>query len=172
MQSQHLSKQNVLPTNTSPSNLQSSYHEKWEIKRRNNTYIIYMYCLLLGTEYSAVVLCLYYYIKNVFGEEHLFLYYSLAMTAMALSATVTCLAFGYYVDYTNNIRRFMLGVISITITGNLLYSLHFSVWFLVCGRFLCGFGEAVNTAAIGKISCHVIMKLSGGVSFIWHTFHA
>ena len=122
---------------------------QWIKKRRKTTYMIYVYALLLGTEYSSIVLTLYLYLKEIVKVDHISFYYSIVMTSMNLSALATGLLAGRYIDRTRNIRKFVLVVLSITMLGNVLYTLHFSVWFLVVGRILCGFGEAVNSALSG-----------------------
>ena len=125
---------------------------QWMKKRRLTTYVLYVHTLLFGTEYSAIVLSLYYYLENSFPDANISLYYCLAMTAMSLSATLTPITLGYYVDKKRNIRMVMVVVISVSMIGNLLYSLHFSVWFIIFGRLLCGLGEAITTAGTGRSS--------------------
>lgn len=123
----------------------------WQKKRKITTYVIYVYALIYGTEYSAIVLSLYYYLENFFPIENIELYYCLTMTAMSLSATVTSIILGYYVDKKRDLRLVMLVIIPLAMLGNLLYSLYFSVWLVIGGRFLCGLGEAIITAGTGKI---------------------
>ena len=125
--------------------------EVWIAKRRKTTIIIYIYALLLGTEYSSIVLTLYFYLQETLKVDNISLYYSIAMASMSASASVTGLIFGRYIDKTRHIRKFLIIAISVIMLGNLLYTLHFSVWFIILGRLLCGMGEAVNTALSGNV---------------------
>lgn len=123
--------------------------EEWLKKRKRITFIVYGYCLLHGTEYSAIILSLYYYLAEL-ELKHIILYYSLAMGGMATSATLTAFTFGYLADKRVSFRRTMFIIVMLSIVGNLCYSFHFSVWLVVFGRVLCGFGEAICTASTGE----------------------
>ena len=72
------------------------------------------------------------------------------MCVTALSAAMNGLLAGRLFDKTRRLKAFMLIFTSITLIGNLLYTIHHSVWFLVCGRFLCGLCDAAQPVIAGN----------------------
>ena len=132
------------------SYVKDRHFEKWKKQRRNTTWVFTVFSFLLGMEYSAVVLTLWYYLKALVHINHVPIYYSVIMVSMALTGTIGNVVFGRYIDKSRNIRRFMLIINMVSIIGNLLYTLHFSVGFLILGRLLCGFNDSITAAVSGE----------------------
>ena len=124
----------------------------WLRRRKHTTYLVYLYALIFGCEYSAIVLTLYFYLEKSVKTKNIKLFFSLGMGAMSIMASVSGLLCGHYVDKTRKIRNLVLFCIPITIGGNFLYCIHFSAWFIVVGRLMCGVGEAVNSALTGMLN--------------------
>ena len=133
----------------SSNNKDHETNTSWLTLRKQVTHLVYAYALIYGCEYSAIVLTLYFYLERSVKTDSINVYFSLCMGAMAAMASVSGVLFGRYVDKTRKIRRLVLWCVPVTVVGNLSYTLHFSAWFVVVGRLLCGLGEAVNSALTG-----------------------
>ena len=119
--------------------------EKWKKKRKWTTYIFYAFATLLGLEYSAVVLSLMFYLKDTIKVDHAPRYYSIGMTAMCSSAILSSVTLGRFIDKSRNVRGFMLTVNAVNVIGNVIYSLNFSPYLPICGRFLCGVSDSMKS---------------------------
>lgn len=126
--------------------------QKWERKRALTTYVFYLLGFLLGMEYSAIVISLWFYLKDVLMVDHLSAYYSAGMTLMASAAVISGLGVSRIMDRNRNVRCFIFVVSVISVIGNIFYTLHYSVWFLLIGRFICGFGDSLATVISGEFS--------------------
>ena len=91
-----------------------------------------------------------FYLKEINVANPSF-WYSMVLTSMSISEASSNVLFGKYMDKTRNARFIMLFNLILSIVGNVLYTFRYSVWFLVIGRFLCGFGEATQPIACGEL---------------------
>ena len=126
------------------------HFEKWKKKRKITTIMFMVFALLLGLEYSAITVSLWYYLNDFMKVDHVKIYYSVTMLAMALAAIICNLFIGRYVDNNRSVRRVMMLISFISVIGNLLYTLHFSVVFLIVGRLLCGISDSLVAIMCGK----------------------
>lgn len=123
----------------------------WIRKRLHTSYICITYGFLLGMDYSGIVISLPFYLRDDLLVHDVRLYYSIVVTAMCFSAAVSGIAFGRFIDKSRNLRLCLLMFPFLTCVGNLLYTLHYSVWLLLIGRLLCGISDAAQPAISGKI---------------------
>ena len=77
-------------------------------------------------------------------------YYSLSMGAMYISIFISVITCARYMDKTRNLRRIALTTITFSIVGNLTYTITFSPYLPIFGRFLCGINDGVRICAAGK----------------------
>uniref|UniRef100_A0A7M5UCY7 Major facilitator superfamily (MFS) profile domain-containing protein n=2 Tax=Clytia hemisphaerica TaxID=252671 RepID=A0A7M5UCY7_9CNID len=124
----------------------------WLKKRCSTAWICIVYALIIGMEYSCISTSLLYYLQDDLKLQNPKLYYSLIMCLSALSASVSALISGKLFDKTRRLKLFMLVFTLLTLVGNLLYTMHVSVWFLVVGRFLCGLCDAAQPIISGEFS--------------------
>ena len=124
--------------------------EIWKRKRKITTIIFYCSGIILGLEYSAVVLSLWFYMNDTIKVKHAPIYYSVTMTSMALSAILSSVVLGRFIDKSRNTRLLMLTLNILNAVGNVTYTLNFSVWFPIIGRFICGISDSLNAAISGN----------------------
>jgi len=123
----------------------------WLKKRRTTTIICTAFSFVIGMEYSAISVSLLFYLQklvpDVSGHEKQ--WYSVVMTACAFSSSIFGVVSGRYIDRTRKIKECLLGFTVVAMIGNLMYTVHQSVWFLVLGRFLCGMIDATQPVISG-----------------------
>ena len=122
----------------------------WLKKRLSTSWICIIYALIIGMEYSCISTSLLYYLKDDLKLENAKLYYSLIMCLSAVSASANAIISGKLFDKTRRMKLFMIVFTLTTLVGNLLYTMHASVWILVLGRFLCGLCDAAQPVITGK----------------------
>ena len=145
----------------------SEEYEKWKIRRNRTTYTTYFIIFLAGLEINAITIAMLYYLEEAFNitSDQIRLYYSVAEMFNSLGQLSSGLLIGRYIDKTRNLRLPCLLILWATIVGNLLYSLPFNISFILIGRFLCGFNEALQVALCGKKFSYVFFKQSGRIVF-------
>ena len=77
-------------------------------------------------------------------------FYAAVSVAYLLSSAFVTPVIGRVVDQTRQVRITFLICNSFLIVGNILYSLHFSPWLLVAGRFLSGC-DGMNSVMCGEL---------------------
>ena len=122
---------------------------EWIKRRRISAYICIAYAFLIGLEYSSISISLLFYLTEDVGVDNPKKWYSGLMTALSLSASINGLLAGKFIDRTRRLRLCMLVFTAISICGNLLYTVHSSVWFLMIGRLLCGMCDAAQPVISG-----------------------
>ncbi|XP_047145497.1 uncharacterized protein LOC124818548 isoform X1 [Hydra vulgaris] len=116
----------------------SPQHKKWLKKRKYTSIAFAIQSLILGIEYSVTLSTLWLYIKELVNTKSPKLFYTLVSVMYILSFTLSTPIIGRIVDRTRQVRVWFFICNCFLIAGNLLYSLQFSPWFLVVGRFLSG----------------------------------
>ncbi|XP_065651382.1 uncharacterized protein LOC124818582 isoform X2 [Hydra vulgaris] len=116
----------------------SQQNESWLIKRKYTTIAFAVQSLILGMEYSVTLSTLWLYIKELVNTESPKLFYTLISFIYILSYTISTPIIGIIIDRTRKVKVWFFVCNSFLIVGNLLYSLQFSPWFLVAGRFISG----------------------------------
>lgn len=127
-------------------------HNEW-LKKRNRTFISFcIVCFGLGFEYSLIFPSLWFYMKDIIKADKPQLFYGLAISAYPASSIVGAFTIASYADKTKKTRHAILLLLTCEIIGNGLYSVYFSEWFPVIGRFIAGFGDVANMVVIGEVS--------------------
>ena len=122
----------------------------WKKKRKWTVLIFIAFGFLVGVEYSAVVLSMWYFLKDTIETDHAPIYYSVGMASTALTASVSSIVIGKWIDRSRNIKFSMILISLIVAVGNVIYTLNFSVWFLIIGRLISGIADALTGAISGK----------------------
>lgn len=116
----------------------------WKVRRFRTTVISMIQNFFLGLEEFAILTTLAYYLKEI-GVYDTAFWYSVVLTSIAISKGISSLILGNFVDKTRKTRIIMLFTLFLSLLGNLMYILRYSVWLLVLGRLLCGIGEAAQS---------------------------
>ncbi|XP_047145547.1 uncharacterized protein LOC124818582 isoform X1 [Hydra vulgaris] len=116
----------------------SQQNEKWFKKRKYTTIAFAIQSLILGMEYSVILSTLWLYIKELVDTESPKLFYTLVSFIYIVSYTISTPIIGIIIDRTRQVKVWFFICNSFLVVGNLLYSLQFSPWFLVAGRFISG----------------------------------
>lgn len=121
-------------------------------QRKIATYTYMLFGFLLAVEYSAVLISQLFYLRQTVKIENPEIYYSLITTTMAIAAAGSGIFAGQYTDKTRNLKKVLLLFAVLSMVGNVLYTIHHSVWSLFISRFLFGLTDAVQPAILGSIT--------------------
>ena len=132
--------------------LSSDDFNKWKWKRKLTMIVFVMGCFLLGMELSMTILTTWLYIKELVKPSNPIMFYSFTASSYHISAIFFSLIFSRIVDRYRNVRSTVLFANAMVIIGNIVYTWHFSPWFLVAGRFLSGAGSASKAVMAGEIA--------------------
>ena len=102
-----------------------------------------------GIEYSVILPSAYLYMNSFNGNKF---FMGLVIAVYPISAMVSLPIFGYIYDRTRRIRELMIILNMFQIVGNILYSLNFSQWLPITGRFVAGIGDGFIACSIGEIT--------------------
>lgn len=125
---------------------------EWKVKRKITTYLAMFHACIVGIEYSSVSISALFYLNTILHSEHANFFYGFVVGSMYTSAIIASVVLGRYMDKMRNARRVVLFTEISAVIGNLLYSLPYSSWLLVIGRFLCGFSDAAPPVMTGLSS--------------------
>ena len=78
------------------------------------------------------------------------LFYSISMGVIYLTASLSSVMGGWYVDKTGHLRELHVVVNLFSIVGNFIYSVSYSKWFPVIGRLLSGLADGAQPGLGGK----------------------
>ena len=131
--------------------MQSFPTEKWLRKRTVTTRVYAAQMVLLGIEYSVVYITLWVYIKTLVNTNNPKMIYSLASAAYLVSSILASFPIGKWVDRTRETKSVLIIGNGIIIVGNLMYSLPFSPYFLIFGRFIAGVGNSLRSVMVGEV---------------------
>ena len=124
---------------------------QWKVKRKRTTVIAMAHVFIYGLENFSIVVTLLYYLKDIMKVNNPTMWYSFVMTSLVASESFSGLLFGKFMDKTRNARGIMLFNLFLSVIGNLMYTLQYNVWLLIVGRFLCGFGDSIQSVVSGKL---------------------
>ena len=121
----------------------------WLNKRWWTTKICMIIAALSGIEYSCVSVSLIYYLQDDVRVTNVKLWYSFLMAIVYVISAISCLFLGHILDQTRNLRLLLLIIAVIAIMGNMIYTLQFSVLFLLVGRCFGAFVDAARPVISG-----------------------
>ena len=121
----------------------------WKTKRKITTTLCIALQCLYTFEYTATAISAIYYYQNSFEVADPKFFYGCSVAAIYASAVMSSFICGRWMDRTRDLRRIVLTLLLFNIVGNLIYTLNWSQWIPVLGRFLCGINAAASTAATG-----------------------
>lgn len=133
--------------------------KQWKQKRYITTVLAMIQAFLIGVEYSAISVSALFYLKDLLHAKNADFFYGLTIGAMYISSISSGIFLGRYTDKVRNPRGIVLSTGMLSIFGNLMYSLPYSPWLLVTGRFFCGFGDAVQAVVSGKLNSYLYQEL-------------
>ena len=132
--------------NSITSSTVATMKKSWYQKRQIVTYFGMVQLCLLYFEYSVVSITSLYYYKDTFQTKNPNFYYGLSMAAMCISSLISVFVCGPYVDRTRDLRKVAIVTTLVNTLGNLMYTLTYSKWFSIAGRFLCGIADGARTS--------------------------
>ncbi|XP_065667602.1 uncharacterized protein LOC124807596 [Hydra vulgaris] len=102
-----------------------------------------------GVEYSVILPTALLYMKR-FNANNIFM--GLVVSLYPVGAIISLPLFGYLYDKTKRIKELLLVLNLFQIIGNVLYALHFSIWFPLVGRFISGMGDGFISCVSGELT--------------------
>ena len=121
----------------------------WYQKRRISSIIGIAYRCLYYFEDGAIAISAIYYYQNSFNVSNPKFYYGCSLASIYVSAVVSNFLCGRLMDKTRALRRIILTLGLFNILGNLTYTLTWSPWYPVLGRFICGFTTGITSVLAG-----------------------
>ncbi|XP_065651698.1 uncharacterized protein LOC101238818 [Hydra vulgaris] len=126
-------------------NLNSKQHEKW-LQKRKYTFIAFsIQMIIIGMEYSLTIITLWLYIKEMINTNSPKLYYGLVSVSYMLASTLLSPFVGRLADKSRDTNKAFLICNFLMLSGNVLYSIHFSPFYLIGGRIIAGFGGTLKS---------------------------
>ncbi|XP_047146537.1 uncharacterized protein LOC105843764 [Hydra vulgaris] len=151
-------------------NLYKEHHEvgeKW-LKKRKYTFIAFsMHMVVIGMEYSLTFITLWLYIKTMLNTNNPKLYYAFASVSFMVSSSLLTPFIGRVVDKRRNVNSCFLICNLLMFTGNLVYSFHFSPFFLIGGRLIAGVGASLRSVITSEtIRSYPLSETSSKLSIL------
>ena len=166
----------MLPVTEIQYNIEDNNITQWERKRYRAMKAFTCQSAALGMEYSLTFITLWLYLKTLIKEEHIVFFYSLISASYLMSQVLTSIICGRIVDRYRNVSLMFFVGNSLIIVGNIVYTLPFSSWCLVAGRFLSGGGGCLRSIMTSEIarsfpeeelsSKFALMGMSFGMGFV------
>ena len=125
--------------------------EAWKRKRRATMIVTAIHRILFGIQYSNVFSTLWIYLTTLVETDRPYLWYSLISVSFHVSGMILTLVIGRISDRTRDIRACFLVTTALTIVGNVLYSLPFSIYYVFAGRFISGSIVATRPLVTGEV---------------------
>ena len=124
--------------------------DRWYRKRKMTTIIGLLHQAFIYFDHSAVSISALYYYQSDFKADNPNRLYGITMLAYSVSLLVSTPFIGNYIDRTRNIRRLILTTLMFSVLGNLIYTMSFSKYLPIVGRFLCGLNDGARSSLTGK----------------------
>ena len=125
----------------------------WKRQRKLTKYVFVIEAFLLGLEYSISFLTLWVYLEQVtdtLNQQKKI--YSLISAAYFISPILFGFYFGKILDRTRKVKlSFLIGNACI-IGGNIMYSIPYSPYCLVAGRFIAGIGISLRSIMAAELT--------------------
>ena len=125
--------------------------EAWKKKRRSTMIMTAIHRVLYGIQYSNVFATLWIYLTTLVQSDHPYLWYSIISVSFHVSGIIITLIVGRISDKTRDIRACFLVATALTIIGNILYSLPYSIYYVFAGRFVSGSIVATRPLVTGEV---------------------
>ena len=125
----------------------------WKRQRKLTKYVFVIEAFLLGLEYSISFLTLWIYLEQVTGTlNQQKKFYSLISVAYFISPILFGFYFGKITDRTRKVKlSFLIGNACI-IGGNIMYSIPYSPYCLLTGRFIAGIGISLRSIMAAELT--------------------
>ncbi|XP_066931080.1 uncharacterized protein [Clytia hemisphaerica] len=128
-------------------------YKEWLKKRKTTTKVFIVIQFALGIEYSMTFTTLYLYLKDVLHvTNNLNAFYSsicgIYVSTQIVASLVLCRLFDKY----RTLKLFFILVIFITFVGNVLYTIPYSPYLLLAGRFLSGAGGSLRPIILSELT--------------------
>ena len=123
---------------------------KWFRERKWTTAIgIAIKCLTFFEYFSISISGLYYY-ENSFNVSNPKFFYGCVMASIFVSGVISTYICGRYMDKTRDLRKIIIYLLICNIIGNLMFTMTYSPWLPVVGRFVCGISACSQVVFTGK----------------------
>ena len=125
----------------------------WKRQRKLTKYVFFVEAFLLGLEYSISFLTLWVYLEQVtdtLNQQKTF--YSLTSAAYFISPILFGFYFGKILDRTRKVKLSILIGNACIIGGNIMYSLPYSPYCLLIGRFTAGIGISLRSIMAAELT--------------------
>ena len=125
----------------------------WKRQRKLTKYVFFVEAFLLGLEYSISILTLWVYLEQVtdtLNQQKTF--YSLISAAYFISPILFGFYFGKILDRTRKVKLSILIGNACIIGGNIMYSLPYSPYCLLIGRFTAGIGISLRSIMAAELT--------------------
>ncbi|XP_047145192.1 uncharacterized protein LOC101238818 [Hydra vulgaris] len=148
-------------------NLNSKQHKKW-LQKRKYTFIAFsIQMIIIGMEYSLTIITLWLYIKEMINTNSPKLYYSLVSVSYMVASTLLTPFVGRLADRNRDTNKSFLICNFLMLSGNVLYSIHFSPFYLIGGRIIAGFGGALKSIIFSEtIRSYVAYETNSKLSIL------
>ena len=124
--------------------------KEWYQMRRRIVVFSYIQRIIFVYEFASTSISALFYYRLMIQPTDPVLFYSISMGVIYLTASLSSVMGGWYVDKTGHLREFHIFVNMFSIVGNLIYIVPYSKWFPVIGRFLSGFADGAQPGLGGK----------------------
>eukprot|EP00111_Clytia_hemisphaerica_P020359 TCONS_00059973-protein len=111
----------------------------WYQKRKITVNIAIAYKCFIYFEYWSIAISGIYYYRDSFNVPNPKFYYGCSVAVIFISGVISSFVCGRLMDKTRNMRGLVLNLVLFNIVGNILYTMTWSPWLPVIGRFVCGF---------------------------------
>ena len=123
---------------------------EWFQMRQRIVIFAYIQRTIFIFEYASTAISALFYYKLMIQPTNPVLFYSISIGIIYLSASVSSILGGWYVDKTGRLREFHIFVNLFSIVGNFIYSVPYSKWFPVIGRLMSGIADGAQPGLGGK----------------------
>ena len=119
------------------------------LKKRLLLVTFFVRYLFVGAEYSVILPSVLLYMESLAASK---MFMGVVVAAYPLAAIISLPLFGYLYDRTKRTKELLLVLNGFQIIGNILYSLPYSKYLPVIGRFLAGLGDGFITLVVGEVT--------------------
>ena len=131
----------------------------WYRKRKWTTGIgIALKCLSFF-EYGSISISGLYYYEYSFNVSNPKFFYGSLMSSIFVSSIISTYFCGRYMDKTRDLRKIVIFILICNIIGNLVFTMTYSPWLPILGRFICGISISAETAVSGETILTSIFNL-------------
>ena len=131
---------------------QKQTHDEWIRKRWHTTIIFAVQTVIIGMDVHIAYVSLLLYVHEVSQvAASRAILYGAASNAYLLAVVIFSPFIGAIVDRTRRIRKAFFACNSMAIIGHILYTMNFSPFLLVGGRYLAGVGMCLRGVINGEI---------------------